>query len=69
MSMKEKIKKLRGSGTLIVIISAIVFLTYATSTFSDVRHMKYMQEEYENNIREMYEEELEILESDNYVKK
>ena len=66
--MKNRFKKLRGSGTLIVIISAIVFLTYATSTFSDVRHMKYMQEEYEKNIREIYEEELYVLESDNYIK-
>lgn len=65
----NKIKRLKGSGTLIVIISAIVFLTYATSTFSDVRHMKYMQEEYENNIRELYGEDLYILESDNYIKK
>lgn len=61
--------KFRGSGTLVVIISAIVFLIYATSTFSDVRHMKYMQEEYENNIREMYERDLYILETDNYIKK
>ena len=65
----NKIQRLKGSGTLIVIISAIVFLTYATSTFSDVRHMKYMQEEYENNIRELYGEDLYILESDNYIKK
>ena len=67
--MKKRFSKLRGSGTLIVIISAIVFMTYATSTFSDVRHMKYMQEEYENNIKELYEEELEILLSDDYVLK
>ena len=57
--MKEKFKSLKGSGTLIVIISAIVFLTYSTSTFSDVRHMKYMQEKYEDNIREIYESGLE----------
>ena len=65
--MRKKLSKLKGSGTLIVIISAIVFLTYATSTFSDVRHMKYMQEEYENNIRELYEKDISILETDNYV--
>lgn len=65
--MKEKLKKLKGSGTLIVIISAIVFMTYATSTFSDVRHMKYMQEEYENNIREIYEKDLKILETEDYI--
>lgn len=63
----KKIKDLKGSGTLIVIISAIVFLTYATSTYSDVRHMKYMQEKYENNIREIYEKDLDILESENYI--
>ena len=65
--MREKLNKLKGSGTLIVIISAIVFLTYATSTFSDVRHMKYMQEKYENNIREIYEKDLSILESGDYI--
>lgn len=65
--MKEKIKRFRGSGTLIVIISAIVFLIYATSTFSDIRHMKYMQEKYENNIREIYEKDLDILQTDNYM--
>ncbi len=65
--MKKRLDKLKGSGTLIIIISAIVFLTYATSTFSDVRHMKYMQEKYENNIREIYEKDLEVLESENYI--
>lgn len=64
--MKKKIDKLKGSGTLIVIISAIVFLTYATSTFSDVRHMKYMQERYESNIREIYEKDLDILDLQKY---
>ena len=67
--MSKKIKSLKGSGTLIVILSAIVFLTYATSTFSDVRHMKYMQEKYENNIREIYESELDVLDSENYIEK
>lgn len=65
--MKNKLNKIKGSGTLIVIISAIVFIMYATSTFSDVRHMKYMQEEYENNIREIYEKDLKILETEDYI--
>ena len=65
--MKKIINKSKGSGTLIVIISAIVFLTYSVSTFSDVRHMKYMQEKYENNIREIYERDLDILETENYL--
>lgn len=61
-----KKKYLKGSGTLIVILSAIVFLTYATSTFSDIRHMKHMQEKYEDNIREIYERDLDILNSEIY---
>ena len=65
--MKDKFKNKIGSGTLIVIISAIVFLTYSISTFSDVRHMKYMQEKYEKNIREIYENDLDILETENYI--
>lgn len=65
--MKRCFNKLRGSGTLIVIISAIVFLTYSVSTFSDVRHMKYMQEKYEKNIREIYEKDLDVLDSENYI--
>jgi len=65
--VKKIINKSKGSGTLIVIISAIVFLTYSVSTFSDVRHMKYMQEKYENNIREIYERDLDILETENYL--
>lgn len=64
--MKDKLSKLKGSGTLIVIISAIVFMTYATSTFSDVRHMKYMQEKYEDNIREIYEKDLNELNEEDY---
>lgn len=65
--MKNELKRVKGSGTLIVIISAIVFMIYATSTFSDVRHMKYMQEKYENNIREIYEKDLKILETEDYI--
>lgn len=65
--MKKYFGNLKGSGTLIVIISAIVFLIYATSTFSDVRHMKYMQEKYEDNIREIYESDFDILESGDYI--
>ena len=59
--------RLKGSATIIVIISAIVFFTYAISTFSDIRHMKYMQEKYEDNIREIYESDFDILESGDYI--
>lgn len=47
-------KKL-GSATVVVIMFSIVFMLYASSTYSDVRHMKNQYNEYENNIIEKYE--------------
>ena len=58
---KIKNMKLKGSATLVVIMSAIIAITYATSTSADVRHMKYMQEKYEKNIRQIYEEDIEYI--------
>ncbi|MDD2627602.1 MAG: hypothetical protein PHR25_03785 [Clostridia bacterium] len=67
--MEEKKSKKFGSGTLVVILSAIVFLTYAVSTNSDIRHMKYMQENYEENIRKTYKEKIEkvLNKQDRYI--
>lgn len=60
----KKLRSMKGSGTLIVTISAIVFLIYATSTFSDVKHLKYMQEKYEEDIKELYENDLKLIDLD-----
>ena len=49
-------KKL-GSATVVVIIFAIVFMLYSSSTYADVRHMKNQYSEYENYIIEKYETE------------
>ena len=49
--------KRKGSATIVVIIFAIVFMLYATSTFADVRHMKNQYNEYEKQIIEKYERE------------
>lgn len=46
--------KVKGSATLIVIIASIVFMLYSQSTYSDVRHMSNMQEQYEQNLLEKY---------------
>lgn len=47
----------KGSATLVVIMFAIAFILYATSTFADVRHMKNQYSEYERLIIEKYETE------------
>lgn len=67
--MEKKKNKRFGSGTLVVILSAIVFLTYAVSTNSDIKHMKYMQENYEENIRKAYKEKIERIlnKQDRYI--
>lgn len=49
--------KKRGSATVVVVVVAIVFMLYATSTFADVRHMKNQYNEYEQKIIERYDAE------------
>lgn len=46
-----------GSATVVVIVFAIVFILYATSTFADVRHMRNQYEEYERDIIEKFDTE------------
>ena len=47
----------KGSATLVVILFAIVFVLYSTSTYADVRHMKNQYDEYESYIIEKYDTE------------
>ena len=49
--------KTRGSATIVIILFSVVFMLYATSTFSDVRHLKNKCDEYEQDIIERYEQE------------
>ncbi len=46
-----------GSATVVVILFAIVFMLYSSSTFADVRHMKNQYDEYEKDIIEKYEKD------------
>ena len=49
-----------GSATIVVIMFAIVFMLYASSTYADVRHMKNQYEEYERDIIQKYEIEYNL---------
>ncbi len=61
--MSKKIKKrLVGSGTLVVIFSAIAFSIYAVSTFAEQEHYGIMQDKYEKNIIEEYEKNVDNIE-------
>ena len=61
--MSKKIKKrLVGSGTLVVIFSAIAFSIYAVSSFAEQEHYGIMQDKYEKNIIEEYEKNIDNIE-------
>ncbi|MBR5227820.1 MAG: hypothetical protein IKV94_04190 [Clostridia bacterium] len=47
----------KGSATLTIIITAIVFLIYAASTYTDISHLKKMHNKYFNNIQDTYNKE------------
>lgn len=46
-----------GSATVVVILFAIVFMLYASSTYADVRHLRNQYNQYEKDIIERYETE------------
>ena len=45
-----------GSATIVVIMFAIIFMLYSSSTYADVRHLKNNYNEYETDIIEKYEQ-------------
>ena len=50
----------KGSATVVIIIIAIVFTLYATSTFADVRHLKNSYEKYEQQIINEYQKDYDL---------
>ena len=68
MKLKNIIKKsskkklLQGSGVLVVILSAITFSIYISSTFSEQEHYSIMQTRYEKNITQNYEKDINNIE-------
>lgn len=60
MNSRRK-KMLKGSGVLVVILSAITFSIYVSSNFAEAEHYSIMQDKYEKNIKEYYEKDLEDI--------
>jgi len=52
--MNKFSSKSRGSGILIVILSAITFSIYTSSTYIEQQHFNIMEKKYENNLVEYY---------------
>lgn len=51
-----------GSATLTVIILGIISLIYGFSVYSDILHLQTTQDNYELNMRNMFEQEYEEME-------
>lgn len=54
-------KKVRGSGILVVVLSAIAFLIYTTSTYAEVEHFSILQKKYETDIISYYEKDIDNI--------
>jgi hypothetical protein len=54
--------RLRGSGILIVVLSAMTFSIYTTSTYAEQQHFDVMEKKYEKNIVQYYEKDNENIE-------
>lgn len=55
-------KKLKGSGILVVVLSAMAFSIYAMSTFSESEHFSILVDKYEKNNKEYYERNIDNIE-------
>lgn len=52
-------KPKKGSAVIVVIVTAIVFLVYTASAYTDILHLRTMHEKYFNNITNLYDKEYE----------
>lgn len=55
-------KKIKGSGILVVVLSAVVFSIYVSSNFAENEHYGILQEKYEKNIKDEYEKNIDNIE-------
>ena len=60
--MKLNKSRLKGSGILVIILSAVVFSVYVSSNFAEVEHFGIVSKKYEETIKERYEENTEDIE-------
>lgn len=58
----NKTSFLRGSGVLVVILSAITFSIYISSTFAEEEHYLIMEQRYEKNLSINYEKNINNIE-------
>lgn len=49
----------KGSAIIVVTVTAIVFLVYTASTYTDILHLRTMHEKYFSNIQSLYEQDYE----------
>lgn len=56
---KEKLKRLKGSGVLVVILTSIAFTIYVMSTYSEQEHFGILQNKYEKDIIKQYEQHVD----------
>ena len=57
--MNKSKKRLKGSGILVVILSAIAFSVYAMSAFSEIEHFSILLDKYEKNNKDYYERNID----------
>ncbi|MEG1059039.1 MAG: hypothetical protein RSE00_01135 [Clostridia bacterium] len=62
MNKKSSEKRLKGSGILVVVFSAIAFTIYVMSTYAQQEHYAILQNKYEKDIVKQYETSTEDLE-------
>lgn len=58
----KQYSKLKGSAILVVILSAITFSIYVVSNFAEQEHYGILQNKYEKNIKDKYEENINNIE-------
>lgn len=56
--MNKSRSKIKGSGVLIVVLAAITFTIYASSTYADQQHFNVIQKKYEDSIVKYYEKDI-----------
>lgn len=61
--MKNKLPFKKGSATVVIVITAVVFLVYISSAYTDILHLKKMHEKYYTDIQNLYNMEYNYIES------
>lgn len=61
--IKDKNVLKKGSATVVIVITAVVFLVYISSAYTDILHLKKMHEKYYTDIQNLYNMEYNYIES------